>query len=135
MIVIAEGSGRMRSSQLLGILGLPFDLLVGKGVAQGKRYKWRLNGLLFGAAVGVGFAAFGNESVLRGLIREVFVFEEAAFFDVIRDDRGHLLVIPRIDELVDAVDAHVLAEGSKNGRKGVSRRLGRGRFLRSIRGT
>lgn len=58
MIVIAEGAGRMRSSQLLGILGLPFDLLVGKGVAQGKRYKWMLNGLLFGAAVGVGFAAF-----------------------------------------------------------------------------
>lgn len=58
MIVIAEGSGRLRSSNLLGIIGLPFDWLVGKGVAPGKQYQWTLNGLLFGAAVGVGFAAF-----------------------------------------------------------------------------
>ena len=58
MIVIAEGAGRLRSSHLLGIIGLPFDWLVGRGVAQGERYKWKLNGLLFGAAVGVGFAAF-----------------------------------------------------------------------------
>lgn len=58
MIVIAEGSGRLRSSYLVGIIGLPFDWLVGKGVAPGKQYRWTLNGLLFGAAVGVGFAAF-----------------------------------------------------------------------------
>ena len=60
MIVIAEGSGRLRSSNLLGIIGLPFDWLVGKGVAPSKQYQWTLNGLLFGAAVGVGFAAFGT---------------------------------------------------------------------------
>lgn len=58
MVVIAEGSGRLRSSHLLGFIGLPFDWLVGKGVATGARYKWILNGILFGAAVGVGFAAF-----------------------------------------------------------------------------
>ena len=58
MIVIAEGAGRLKSSQLLGIFGLPFDWLVGRGVAPAGQYKWVLNGLLFGAAVGVGFAAF-----------------------------------------------------------------------------
>lgn len=75
MIVIAEGAGRMRSSQLLGIIGLPFDWLVGKGVAQGERYKWILNGLLFGAAVGVGFAAFETmgyafETLLGAIFRQ-----------------------------------------------------------------
>lgn len=58
VIAIAEGSGRLRSSHLLGFIGLPFDWLIGKGVAPGKRYKWMLNGILFGAAVGVGFAVF-----------------------------------------------------------------------------
>lgn len=58
MIVVAEGSGKLKSSSILGVLGLPFDLLIGKGVASGKQYKWILNGLLFGASVGVGFAVF-----------------------------------------------------------------------------
>ena len=81
MIVIAEGSGRLRSSHLLGIIGLPFDWLVGKGVAPGKQYQWSLNGLLFGAAVGVGFAAFETMGyAFEALIGEGVVSMQGTIF-------------------------------------------------------
>lgn len=80
MIVIAEGSGRLRSSHLLGIVGLPFDWLVGKGVAPGKQYQWTLNGLLFGAAVGVGFAAFETMGYALNVLL-VCIFSGQSFDD------------------------------------------------------
>lgn len=58
MIVIAEGSSRLKTSYVLGIIGMPFDWLIGQGVAPAAKYPWILNGILFGAAVGVGFAVF-----------------------------------------------------------------------------
>lgn len=58
MIVIAEGSMRLKTSHIIGILGMPFDWLIGRGVAPINKYPWILNGILFGASVGAGFAVF-----------------------------------------------------------------------------